>query len=159
MAMDIYISVWQPTGAGGLARNCVATRTLREKKQQQSRCLRGRRKKGKGRGGRGGRKARKRRKAKGATLSPRSLFLFPFLPIPSRRVLRRLRSRVFFRLSFIVYSDRVDNRKEKEKEKRERATAWLITKETNLLEEQHENFKSAVRKWDMLAVSKEKPAR
>ena len=122
MAMDIYrYDNLQELEV--LARNCVATRTLREKKQQQSRCLRGRRKKGKGRGGGGREKSTKEGKSEGSyPLSPIP-FSFSFLPIPSRRVLRRLRSRVFFRLSFIVYSDRVDNRKEKEKEKRERATA------------------------------------
>ena len=46
----------------------------------------------------------------------------------------------FFRLSFTVYTERAwDNR--------------------HLLEKQHENFISAARKWEMLAVSKEKPAR
>ena len=119
MAMDIYrYDNLQELEV--LARNRVATWTFREKKQQPGApattkslpAWQAQQGEGKGEG----RKARKRGKARGATLSPQSLFLFPFLPFPSRRLLRRLQSRVFFRLSFMVYIDRVDNRKEKEKQ-------------------------------------------
>ena len=68
------------------------------------------------RGGEGGEEEKHERGEKQGELAslPKSLFLFPFLPIPSRRLLRGLQSRVFFRLSFMVYIDGVGNRKEKE---------------------------------------------
>ena len=64
---------------------------------------------------------------------------------------KQQQSRVFFDVIFDVYTH-VDNRE------RARASDWKQRRRISL-EEKHENFIAALRKWDLLAASKERPAR
>ena len=64
---------------------------------------------------------------------------------------KQQQSRVFFDVIFDVYTH-VDNRE------RARASDWKQRRRISL-EEKHENFIAAPRKWDLLAASKERPAR
>ena len=64
---------------------------------------------------------------------------------------KQQQSRVFFDVIFDIYTH-VDNRE------RAREIDWKQRRRISL-EEKHENFIAAPRKWDLLAASKERPAR
>ena len=64
---------------------------------------------------------------------------------------KKKQGRVFFDVTFDIYTH-VDNRE------RARAINWKQRRRISL-EEKHENFIAALRKWEMLAASKERPAR
>ena len=64
---------------------------------------------------------------------------------------KKKQGRVFFDVIFDIYTH-VDNRE------RARAIDWKQRRRISL-EEKHENFIAAPRKWDLLAASKEQPAR
>ena len=70
---------------------------------------------------------------------------------PTFRKKKQWQSRVFFDFVFDVYTH-VDNREIA------RASDWK-QKGRILYEEKHENSKQHVRQWEMLAASKERPAR
>ena len=68
-----------------------------------------------------------------------------------RKEKQQQQSRVFFDVIFDIYTH-VDNRE------RAREIDWKQRRRISL-EEKHENFIAAPRKWDLLAASKERPAR
>ena len=68
-----------------------------------------------------------------------------------RKEKQQQQSRVFFDVIFDIYTH-VDNRE------RARAIDWKQRRRISL-EEKHENFIAPPRKWDLLAASKERPAR